>query len=80
MGITTLISKGKVYKMRDIPVVEACIWTLQHDYWDDYWESGCDGHITAWTPDGSGPKKWGWKVCPFCGSQIIERRPNEDHA
>lgn len=59
----------------DVPIITMCIWTYVDDVYDGYWESGCRGALTSWTPDGSGPLQWGWRFCPFCRSPIAQRRP-----
>lgn len=44
-----------------------CTWTHDHDYDDDYWETGCGETFTFL--DG-GPMDNGVKFCPFCGKAI----------
>lgn len=62
-----------------VPVLDACIWTLIQDPnpWGFYWASGCQAGLANEDVDGTGPLQWGWKFCPGCGAQIIQRRPND---
>jgi hypothetical protein len=63
-----------------VPIVKVCIWTLDdEDQWGMYWQPGCkdagiDGTIAE---DFDGPLQWGWRFCPYCGVQLIQRRDGD---
>ena len=61
------------------PIVEVCIWRLTEDQWGSYWQPGCkdDGVDGTMADDEDGPMQWDWRFCPFCGTQMIQRRSQD---
>jgi hypothetical protein len=56
---------------------DACLWSRQEPYFDfEIWDSACGK--TFYFYDGKGPHYNGFKYCPYCGKELIEKEVSNE--